>query len=306
MPGFTYGSMQTVLGVGEYQMGDRDTKADAVRLALEAAKQNALEQVAVYVESVSEANGTDLSKEEVRSYTAGIVFIENQQVTTRLDGQAIVIRVELSARVDPAEVTQAIMALRERENARTQLAVLQAEIDGLHYQLENANAQLSAAGMSEDVQQARQQRRALLDQIQSNDLLAQAWTAYSLSGAAVLYSVPLIGMMQAQGLWIQSYMLYPGNPRLGMLQQNLNLPTATQGAFPRLFDHPRPRDPMGRETPWQTWPSDSLPPTLHQVPASPHSLGPRQPFADQGFLGPNSGTHGDRHFGNHAGTGGQR
>lgn len=48
-------AMQTVSGVGEYRMGDYETKQEAVRLATEAAKRNVLEQVATYVDSMTVA-----------------------------------------------------------------------------------------------------------------------------------------------------------------------------------------------------------------------------------------------------------
>ena len=40
---------RVVTASGEYRMGDHDTRADAVRLAIEAAKREALEKVATYL-----------------------------------------------------------------------------------------------------------------------------------------------------------------------------------------------------------------------------------------------------------------
>jgi hypothetical protein len=48
------------------RMGDRDTREDAIRLATEAAKRNALEQVAVYLESITIVDGLDVTKDEIR------------------------------------------------------------------------------------------------------------------------------------------------------------------------------------------------------------------------------------------------
>src|SRR5262249_24334820 len=42
-------AVRVVTASGEYRMGDHDTRADAVRLAVEAAKRQALEQVATYL-----------------------------------------------------------------------------------------------------------------------------------------------------------------------------------------------------------------------------------------------------------------
>ena len=88
---------RTVTASGEYRMGDHDTKSDAVRLAIEAAKKDALEQVATYLESVTEVRNMDLTRDDIRSYTAGIVNVLEQTITTRLEDETVVIRADLTA-----------------------------------------------------------------------------------------------------------------------------------------------------------------------------------------------------------------
>src|SRR5881296_3029420 len=105
--------VRTVTAQGEHRMGDRDTREDAIRLATEAAKRNALEQVAVYLESITIVDGLDVTKDEIRTYTAGVVLVLDQQVSTSLDGETVIIQVELTAQVDTDEVVQAIAALRQ-------------------------------------------------------------------------------------------------------------------------------------------------------------------------------------------------
>ena len=60
-PAATLAEVRTVTTQGEHRMGDRDTKEDAVRLATETAKRNALEQVAVYLESITVVDGLDVT-----------------------------------------------------------------------------------------------------------------------------------------------------------------------------------------------------------------------------------------------------
>ncbi|HEY6085483.1 MAG TPA: hypothetical protein VIU63_08800, partial [Nitrospira sp.] len=96
-------------------MGDRDTREDAVRLATEAAKRDALEQVATYLESVTVVEGVTVTKDEIKTYTAGLVLVLDQQTNLTLDGDIVVVKVELVAQVDTEEVAQAITALRENE-----------------------------------------------------------------------------------------------------------------------------------------------------------------------------------------------
>jgi hypothetical protein len=116
-----------VTAIGEYRMGDHDTRADAIRLAIEAAKRHAIEQVATYIESVTMSRDMDLTRNDFQSYTAGVVTVVNQQITTRLDGETVVIRVDLTGKVDPNEVMHAIATFREHENGSRNLDLFQAD-----------------------------------------------------------------------------------------------------------------------------------------------------------------------------------
>jgi hypothetical protein len=120
-------------------MGDRDTREEAMRLATEAAKRSALEQVATYLESVTIVEGTEITRDEIRAYTAGLVLVLDQQANLRLEGDSVIVTVDLTSQVDTDEVGQAILALRENESARHQLAALKGEIDELQKDLDAAN-----------------------------------------------------------------------------------------------------------------------------------------------------------------------
>jgi hypothetical protein len=93
-------------------MTDHDTRTTAVRRAVEAAKRSALEQVCIYLESVSEMKEMELTTDETRTYTAGIVMVMDEKITTRLEADTVVIQADLTAQVDPDQVAQAITALR--------------------------------------------------------------------------------------------------------------------------------------------------------------------------------------------------
>ena len=144
---------RTVTASGEHRMSDHDTRTDAVRLAVEAAKKDALEQVATYLESVTEVRNMDVTRDDIRSFTAGIVKIVNQSVTPRLEDGAVVIRADLTAEIDPHEVAQAIAALRENDSAKQEFLALRAETDRLQDQLDATSRALAAAPSPGEVQQ---------------------------------------------------------------------------------------------------------------------------------------------------------
>jgi hypothetical protein len=235
-------NVRVVTASGEYRMGDHDTRTDASRLAVEAAKRAALEQVATYLESVTEVKNMDVTRDEIRTYTAGIVMILDQKITTSLEGETVVIRADLTAQVDPNEVAQAITALRENESAKNELVALRAETDQLHQQLDAANQALATATSPEQVQALSQQRQDLLNQLQANALVSQAWTDW-VYVTPVVYPYPWIGVHQVHGLLLQAQHVYPRNRHIPIVQQIVTtqtgtLPPAPPGAPPPPPPHP--------------------------------------------------------------------
>jgi hypothetical protein len=144
-PTFSWAEVRVVRGTGEHRLSDRETKADAVRLATEQAKKNALEQIASYLESVTVVRNLDVTQDEIRSYSAGIVSVKDQQVKTELDGDAVTIRVELTAQADTEEVAHAIAALKQNQEAREQLLALRRDVEQLQRDLDSTNRSRAAA-----------------------------------------------------------------------------------------------------------------------------------------------------------------
>ena len=136
----------------------------------------ALEQAATYLESVREVHNLDVTRDEIRTYTAGVVTVLNQQTSTRLENGVIVIHVDLTAQVNEQEVIQAIASLRENESIKHQLVLLQAKTDQLHQQLHAANQALAAATMPQQVQALTRERQQLLDRLEADALMARAKT----------------------------------------------------------------------------------------------------------------------------------
>ena len=271
-----FGEVRVVTAQGQHRMGDRDTREDAVRLATEAAKRNALEQVATYLESVTVVEGLDVTRDEIRTYTAGLVLVLDQQNTLTLDGDAVLVTVDLTTQIDTEEVAQAIAALRENEEARHQLAALQLEIEDLHKELESANLALAAATTTEQVQQASQQRQDLLNRVQSNAMVSQAWTDWVIV-SPVVYPYPWVGVAQTQALLNVARNLYPTSPHVQTAQQVIvtRQPPPPQPAPTTSTTQPPSQQPGARPVPL------TLNEISHTGPTAPPHLGNQPPGANQ-------------------------
>ena len=229
--------VRTVTGQGEYRMSDHDTKLDAEHLALEAAKRNALEQVATYLESVTVVRNLDLTTDEIRTYTAGSLLILDQESTTRVEDNTVVVHVDLVAQVDSDQVVQAITALRENEDARRQLVALRSELDELQQELTEANTRLATATDPEQIQALTQQRQELLSQARSNALVSQAWTDWTVGGTSVSVA-PSVGYVPAPTLLIQAWQLAPWSRHVQTAQQKI----MPQQALPQYSRSPVPQN----------------------------------------------------------------
>jgi hypothetical protein len=259
---------------GEYRMNDHDTRMDAIRLAVEAAKRDALEQVATYLESVTQVKHMDVTRDEIRSYTAGIVTVLDQKISTTLESDTVVVHAELNAEVDPDQVAKAITALRENDSAKTELTALRAETDQLQQRLDAATQALATATSTDEAQTLNQQRQQVLNQLQSNAYLSQAWIS-SVYVAPGFYSYPWFRLQHIDGLLGHAQYLYPRNPHLPIMEARIRSQAIIPPAAP----------PPGSS------PMEQPPPSLLVQPPASHPIYQRpQPFFPRPANPPTSAT----------------
>jgi len=274
-PTVALAEIRIVTAQGEHRMGDRDTREDAIRLATEAAKRNALEQVAVYLESITIVDGLDVTKDEIRTYTAGLVLVLEQKTDTSLEGDTIVIRTDLVAQIDTDEVRQAIAALRENEDARNQLVALRQDNDQLQLDLDAANQALAQASTAEQTQEAAQQRQDILNRVQSNAMVSQAWTDWVLVSPAGYSTSSLVGLAQLQALLNGAQDLYPTSPHVHAAQQVIGTGQPPQPPAAPVVGARQPTVRYHRTIPAPG--SQTVPRTLneitHNTPTAPPHIG---------------------------------
>jgi uncharacterized membrane protein YgcG len=175
-------------------------------------------------------------------------------------------------------VRQAIVALRENEDARHQLVALEQENDQLQQDLDAANQALAQASTAEQTQQAAQQRQDILNRVQSNAMVSQAWTDWVLVSPAV-YSSPWAGSAQILALLNVAHGLYPTSPHVQVAQQVIATrqpPAPPQPPVPPAPGTRQPTMPRHEITP-APGSSQTVPRTLneitHNTPTTPPHIG---------------------------------
>jgi Flp pilus assembly protein TadD len=180
--------VRTISAIGEYRMGDNDTRTDAKRLALLDAKRLALEQTGTYIEGITQIKNFDLTKEEIRAYTAGIVEVIEEATQTLMEGDTTVVRVNITVKIDPDVVREQIDSLRKNEEAKAGLLRLRVDRDRLMLQVEDQSQQLAALRSKAKMDAISKRRQQILTGLDVEELLARARVALSGSERSPLVS----------------------------------------------------------------------------------------------------------------------
>jgi hypothetical protein len=167
-PVVTFAQVYDVESTGEYVMGDSDTKVEARKIAFDQAKRLAIEKIGTYLESTTEIQNGQLSKDEITTYTSAIVKAVMQSENVRLlDDRAMVISLTIKASVDIGELNNKIIEIGNHMDQKKRLISLQDENVKLAKELELVSAQLKNREASE-ISNLRKQREVLFDKLDKN------------------------------------------------------------------------------------------------------------------------------------------
>jgi len=144
-PSFVFAETYEVETTGEYVMGDRDTKADARRIALEHAKLLAVEQIGTYLESETVVQKSQVTKDEIRTYASAIVKTKVlSENISLLENKTTIFRINIKANVDIGILEKKINEIKSDNKRRDQIASLQIENIRLLNELENLSTKLKS------------------------------------------------------------------------------------------------------------------------------------------------------------------
>lgn len=163
--------IKIITATGEYRMGDNDTRTDAKRLALLDAKRLALEKAGTYIESITEVKSFDLTKEEIRAYTAGIVEVVEQATKDIIEGSTHIIRMDVTTKIDTDVVARQIDALRKNEDVKSKLLQAEIEVSKLRNELEAKTHELAAARSKAEIKDVAQRRGQIIARIEAEQLV---------------------------------------------------------------------------------------------------------------------------------------
>jgi hypothetical protein len=155
--------------LGEYVMGDNDTKLEARRIALENAKILAIEKIGTYLESHTIVKNGKLTKDEVNSYASAIVKTDvvSEKISV-IKNKTTVYNIRIKAKVDASVLKTKVKEIQLDSQRAKQVATLQKENIRLLKDLES----LSSALKSDKViayKKLRKKREHVLEKLDKNE-----------------------------------------------------------------------------------------------------------------------------------------
>ncbi len=162
-----------------YLMGDNDSKVDARRIATQEAKRKALELAGTYVASLTQVKEYRLSKDEVSTYTAGVVETEIVSEEMRGNTRHPEIYIKARCKIDTDVLMEQIDRYQENQELREQLEASAKESESLRKERDELMKQLGAEKNKAKAEETRRKLDTVLTHEETIDDTNRVWAGLS-------------------------------------------------------------------------------------------------------------------------------
>ena len=169
IPTVTFPQVYDVETIGEYVMGDNDTKVEARKIAIENGKLKAVEQVGTYLENETIVKSGVISKDDIKTYTSGIIktSLLSEEVSL-LENKTTVLKIKIKSSVDIGVLEKKVKEIKTDKVRENQIVSLQTENKRLLEELEQVSLQLKNVNPS-DYKNLKEKRDILFEKIDKNE-----------------------------------------------------------------------------------------------------------------------------------------
>ena len=159
-----------------YIMGDNDSKVDARRIAVQELKRKALEIAGTYVASMTEVKNYQLTKDEIKTYTAGVM--ETDVVFEQMRGTTEHPEIYVKARctIDTGVLMKLIDRYQDNEDLKEQIESSSRENEALRKERDALVRQLAVEKDKAKAEDTRKKLDAALSKEEMNDETTKVWT----------------------------------------------------------------------------------------------------------------------------------
>lgn len=172
-PTMSAAEITTIYEECEYVMGDNDTKNDAKRLCLIEAKRKVLERVGTYVESNTNVLNFNLTRDEIRAYTAGINKTEIVSENTSFNGKSTIIQMKIKADVDTSVLANKMLEIHRDKDLAQKYSKMQDDYKQLERQIKELQNKLKRDPDWATVEKARLEREEAFNRLSALERVKQ-------------------------------------------------------------------------------------------------------------------------------------
>jgi hypothetical protein len=147
-----------------YVMGDNDTKNDARQMCFLDAKRRVLEKAGSFIQSQIAVTDGRLSKDKITAYSAAILKVEVTDEKVTFNGQSMVMKLSVRARVDMNDVKKRLAAIAGDKSIQKKIEAQQSQIRGLEAEVADLKTALNQAGPT-NARSLRKRRNVVVKQI---------------------------------------------------------------------------------------------------------------------------------------------
>lgn len=137
-------SKETIYTTYKYVLGDNDTKSDAKKIAFIEAKRLCLEKAGTYLESNTEVLNFQLSKDEIKTYTSGILKVEIVSEQFKAIDETLTLFMEVRAEVDLTEISENMKRIKTDKKFAGKIKEQEKQLQSLEEKIRIMQQQLSS------------------------------------------------------------------------------------------------------------------------------------------------------------------
>ncbi|MBI3376892.1 MAG: tetratricopeptide repeat protein [Nitrospirae bacterium] len=173
--GLSHAEKVTFVKEYTYQASELDSKASCRTISLEMVKRLLLEELGTYLISETEVKDFKLTKEQVKTYSAGIVGAEI--IEDKWDGKTYWLKAKVSA--DPKEVAKALKKIMDEPFKGKELEETRKKAEELTKEVERLNKELAKANNKQPSKKIQQEYKATIQGLTAVEWFNKGYEAAS-------------------------------------------------------------------------------------------------------------------------------
>jgi len=165
----------TIYATYKYTMGDSDTKRDAKRIAFMEAKRLLLEKVGVYIESETNVRDSQITKDEIRMFSAAILKVQTAAEEQKFLNGSIVIITTVQTDVDPKKVNREFKRILGNHQAKKKIQAQQQQLQSLETKVRELQHAMTSSSYEKSLK-LRKERNVVFGEISKLEKIKLAIT----------------------------------------------------------------------------------------------------------------------------------